>query len=321
MHCPRAQNQLVHRRLIRLGLGLLLVLGGCAKKNSDSLLQPPPADGNPLFSTLSFGTLSNLEVITWNVRNFPQTTQTVRYLVSAIRAIDADIVCIQEIENRSAFLAVIDSLDQYEGFAAASDNYINLGILYKSSTVSDVSFEELFTSLWQPFPRAPLQMTATFGGSQYVVINNHLKCCGDGQIALNDDGDEESRRAEASRLLESHIATNLPDSKVILVGDLNDRLTDPPPNNVFQVFFDRPAEYRFADFELASGPSSEFSWIGSNTPSHIDHILVTNELFGAINDGGALVLTLKPEVDLVGGINEFREVLSDHRPVAMRIAP
>ncbi len=302
-------------------LGALLTLSSCASKTDDGGLIPPPDPSAPLFRSLSFGTPASLEVITWNIQQFPKSIDTVRYLVEALRAIDADIVCIQEIRDRSAFLTVVDSLREYEGFAPSSNNYINLGILYKSSTVTEVSFEELFPSLWRPFPRSPLKMTATFAGNRYVVINNHFKCCGDNRIDPVDEGDEERRRVEASALLDDYIRTNHPDDRVIVVGDLNDRLTDAPRDNVFQVFFDRPSEYRFADFALATGPSSDFSWIGSSSPSHIDHILVTNELFAALDDGGARVTTLKPEADLIEGITEYRSVLSDHRPVALRIAP
>ena len=38
---------------------------------------------------------------------------------------------------------------------------------------------------------------------------------------------------------------------MVLVGDLNDELTDPVADNVFQMFLDLPDSYRFADWDVA----------------------------------------------------------------------
>ena len=69
-------------------------------------------------------------------------------------------------------------------------------------------------------------MDFNFKGQRFVIINNHLKCCGNGVLDLNDNGDEETRRYHASRLLKEYIDTNLSDVNVLVVGDLNDSITD-----------------------------------------------------------------------------------------------
>jgi endonuclease/exonuclease/phosphatase family metal-dependent hydrolase len=304
-----------------VALWAVTALAGCAKKSGDDLTGPPPGTHtSDLFPDLHFGTASSFEVVTWNIQNFPRSSYTISYLAQALRSIDADVVCLQEIESGSGFDALVDSLDGYVGYRGSGAAYdINLAILYKAASFSAVQIDELFPGEHRPFPRSPIQFSATFDAQHVVVIDNHYKASGDGRIDTTDPYDEEARRAEASALLDDYIRTTWPDDRVIVVGDLNDRLTDAAPNNVFQVFLDLPGEYRFADMALAEGPSSNFSWIGGNPPSHLDHILVTNELFSAVSASGAVVTTLKPEADLQEGITEYRDRLSDHRPVAMRI--
>ena len=45
------------------------------------------------------------------------------------------------------------------------------------------------------------------------------------------------------------------------------------------MFINDSSAYYFADSDIASGPSS--NWSFPNWPSHLDHILITNELFQA----------------------------------------
>ena len=62
-----------------------------------------------------------------------------------------------------------------------------------------------------------------------------------------------------------------------MLGDLNDDLADDQQDNVFITFIDSPEAYRFTDMEIAEGP--EYNWSYPTWPSHLDHILITNELF------------------------------------------
>ena len=51
---------------------------------------------------------------------------------------------------------------------------------------------------------------------EYILINNHFKCCGDGSIDLNDDYDEETRRLEATDLLKLYIDNNLSNKTLVV---------------------------------------------------------------------------------------------------------
>tara|TARA_B100000315_G_scaffold218843_1_gene220398 strand:- start:25365 stop:25961 length:597 start_codon:yes stop_codon:yes gene_type:complete len=118
-------------------------------------------------------------------------------------------------------------------------------------------------------------------------------------------------------LLKEYIDTNFPNNNVIVLGDLNDILTDDSENNVFQMIINDTENYLFADMEIAEGSSSEWSYPW--WPSHIDHILITNELFDEFENNSSEVQTIKIDEYMDGGFDEYYENISDHRPVAMKL--
>ena len=78
---------------------------------------------------------------------------------------------------------------------------------------------------------------------------------------------------------------------------------------------DDSLNYYFADINIAQGNSS--GWSFPNWPSHLDHILVTNELFNM--SGNQSVQTIKIDEYLNGGWNEYDQNISDHRPVGIKL--
>ena len=62
-------------------------------------------------------------------------------------------------------------------------------------------------------------------------------------------------------------------------------------------------------------PSLRPTW-----PSHIDHILITDELFGVFANSASVIKTLLIENYMEGGWNEYAVKISDHRPVALKLA-
>ena len=157
-------------------------------------------------------------------------------------------------------------------------------------------------------------MDIIFKEENYFIINNHFKCCGDGLIDFDDSSDEEYRRYIAINLIKEYIENNLSSNNVIVLGDLNDDIAEESSNNVFQEILDDPIHYRFANLEIAQGNSSEWSY--PSWPSHLDHILVTDELFYKLNNSE--VKTIKIDEYLDGGWNEYDQNISDHRPVAIK---
>ena len=66
------------------------------------------------------------------------------------------------------------------------------------------------------------------------------------------------------------------------MGDFNDELID--TNNVFEIFFDNFDQYLFADYSMAEESNPWQYWSFPTYPSHIDHVLISNELFDLIID-------------------------------------
>ena len=65
--------------------------------------------------------------------------------------------------------------------------------------------------------------------------------------------------------------------------------------------------------------SSSSTWSYPSWPSHLDHILITNELFDNFENPGSIVQTIHIEDYFEGGWNEYDNYISDHRPVGLRL--
>ena len=270
-------------------------------------------------NNLSFGTDSSLDIATWNIEWFPKNGYvTTDYVTQVIENLELDLLAIQEISDTLMFDQMVDALDDYTGYYQSAW-FAGLGYIYNNQTVQVNSIYEIYTTspYWSPFPRSPMVMDFDFEGENYIVINNHFKCCGDGNLNQSDTGDEETRRQIASNLLKEYIDAYLQDKNVIVLGDLNDDIAESGSNNVFQQIIDDTQNYLFADMAIAQGPSS--GWSFPNWPSHLDHILITNELFDIYYSEGSASETIKVDDYMSGGFSSYDYNISDHRPVALRL--
>ena len=118
----------------------------------------------------------------------------------------------------------------------------------------------------------------------------------------------------ASNLLKQYVDNYFPDNNVIILGDLNDQLIDNVSNNVFQMFLDDSENYFFTDMDIAEGSSNQWSY--PTWPSHLDHILITNELF----DNNSYVEVIRIDDFMDGGFSQYDQYISDHRPVALKLS-
>lgn len=270
---------------------------------------------------VSFGTDETFEVITWNIEWFPKNGQsTIDSVKNIIRALDADVLALQEISDTFALQQLMDSLDGYATLYF-SNNHRGLVYIYKNSSVQVQDYYPIFSipSFSNFFPRAPQVLELTFKGEEYIIINNHLKCCGDGQLVIGNNSDEENRRYQAMELLKSYMDSQFGDKNVLLVGDLNDNLADVYFNNVFQSVIDDSLNYFFADMSIAEG--TNFNWSYPSWPSHLDHIMITNELFDELGNSNTIVETIRVDDFMVGGFSAFDSKVTDHRPVGIRFEP
>ena len=264
---------------------------------------------------LSFGDDNSLDIATWNIEWFPKNGEaTVEYVAQILGQLNLDILAIQEVDDRDMFDQIFNGLTNYTGYYESAW-FAGLAYIYRTDLVQVNSIYEIYTTspYWNAFPRSPMVMDMSFMGENYFIINNHFKCCGDGNLDMNDNGDEEKRRYDAVNLLKEYIDTYLPNEKVIVLGDLNDDIAESPQNNVFQNVLNDTLNFVFVDYSIANGNSSDWSY--PSWPSHLDHILITNELFDELENSD--VLTIKIDEYLEGGWNEYDSNISDHRPVAI----
>ncbi|SVE37134.1 uncharacterized protein METZ01_LOCUS489988, partial [marine metagenome] len=173
------------------------------------------------------------------------------------------------------------------------------------------------------------------------IINNHFKCCGDGLIqtellyecdedenryltALNctencsggdcfSTYDEEYRRLLASQFFQQYTNT---DMNIIILGDLNDELTDVDSTNVFLDLLEDDS-FLFADMSIAEGHSDYWSY--PSYPSHIDHILLTAPLGSSFDQPHSSIQVLPVDLDFMNW-DQYDFLVSDHRPVLLRLA-
>lgn len=71
--------------------------------------------------------------------------------------------------------------------------------------------------------------------------------------------------------------------------------------------------------DIAEGDSEDWSY--PTWPSHLDHLLLTEELFDELNDASCVVESVKIDEYLDNGWWEYENYVSDHRPVGIRFEP
>jgi len=270
------------------------------------------------FEDLEFGTEETLDVITWNIEWFPKNGGTTTgYVKEIIEGLAADVYAIQEIDDTTAFKTMVNLMEDYE-YVLMDGWFGGLVYVYNSQNIEMLEASKIYTEsqYWNPLPRSPLVMKFKFMGEEVYIINNHYKCCGDDYVNWNDDGDEEMRRIIASTLIEEYMSEVLEGERVILLGDLNDLIDEVASTNVFGVFLEEPLKYRFADWNLATG--GESGWSYPSWPSHLDHILVTDEMFEELGGENTVVEAIDIASHM-GGWYQYEANISDHRPVGMRV--
>ena len=266
---------------------------------------------------LHFGTDSTFEVVSWNIEWFPKNGQVTADSVKTIlQSLAADVYALQEIDDTTLLKQVVSTIPGYACHFKFS-HYGGLAYVYNTNTVQVNAKYEIYTSqpYWNAFPRSPQVLELTFNNEDYVIIDNHLKCCGDGVLDLNDTSDEENRRLRAVNLLKTYIDSIFSNDKVIVVGDWNDILTDPTPNNVFNSFLN-DSDYLFVDFPIALGSSANFSF--PTWPSHLDHILISDELFADFSKPNSELSCIRID-DYMSSWSAYDYNISDHRPVGLKL--
>ena len=245
-----------------------------------------------------------LDILTWNIEFFPkQGNTTIDNVYDVIRNSQTDIVGIQEVDSRTAINDLAEDLVGWEVKTGNVTSNLDLAYLYKTSEIELLEGpSRIYPNNNYAFPREPVlvKVRHKHTGLEVLMINIHQKCCG--------GSDNEDRRREASELLKKYIDEEHPNTAVVVLGDFNDDIYESGPN-VFQNFMDDTDNYRFADRDVAQGPSS--GWSYPSYPSHLDHLLITDELFDRFKASRTLTVN--------ECLNTYYSTVSDHRPVMLRL--
>jgi endonuclease/exonuclease/phosphatase family metal-dependent hydrolase len=297
-------------------LAVLALLAACGKPSGTT-------DG---------GTTPSFSMANWNVEWFGDTTNgptnevtqldNVRTVISVA---ELDFWGLQEVVDTPAFNTLKQRLPGYDGFLADdarvpfgasyySATEQKVGILYRTDVVTVKSAQLILTSSAYDFGSRPplrvdLRLTRDGLSMDVVAIVLHMK-------ALTDAASYD-RRANAARVLKNYLDTQLPNERVIVLGDWNDDVdvsiawdstTSSYRPTPYQGFLDDAADYTFVTRTLSLTNQR-------STVSHtqfIDHQLYSNELAANHVSGSAQVL--RPV------ITQYGSTTSDHYPVLSRFS-
>lgn len=273
------------------------------------------------------GTGATFDVATWNIEWFgggPGPSDNERQLDNVEAVIEAsqiDLWALQEVADVATFNRLLDSLGAgYAGLVRENTSpgvTQRIGFVYRRDVVRLRGFEQILTQYAYEFASRPplkidVEITLPDTTVALSLITVHMK-------AEDGDADSYERRREAARLLKNRIDFLYPSTPIIVLGDFNDELRGSIAGGgrttPYQAFIDDAARYRFLTmpFDEANLPT----WCGNSTScasgSTLDHILITDELFGFYEEGSVGRYT-----ELTGAIPGYVSNTSDHLPVYAR---
>ncbi|TFD56769.1 ExeM/NucH family extracellular endonuclease [Cryobacterium suzukii] len=223
-------------------------------------------------------------------------------IVSAINALDADVVSLEEIENSAAFgkdrddaLAnLVNALNAAAGstvwaFAAsptelpANEDVIRTAFIYKAGTVETVGGSKILTgSAAFSNARQPLAQAFQLAGdtdSSFLAIVNHFKSKGSGTGVDADMNDGQgasnaSRVNQATALVDfaNGLKTSTGIDRVFLTGDFNAYDLEDP----IKVITD-------AGYISQGAKTGEYSYAFGGTVGSLDHVFASPEADATVN--------------------------------------
>ena len=276
----------------------------------------PPQDTIPIVPAQNLWNIPNennwdgLEVMTWNVKQFPLSNNTVSYMNEILTDLLPDIVVFQEIINLPSFQDLSSSITAYD-FINTDYGY-DLGLAVRSDCIDILDYETLFPNNGYEFAyryplKAELRWSCGDAVLEFQLINIHLKAYDDGW----------QRRFDSCEILRDYIQNqidNAGQTNIIVAGDFNDEIDDPEGSNSLWPLVSDPNSY-FTTIIIA-GNSYYDSYPWSNYAGLLDHILISSGLFDE-NDLSGEIETLR--IDDYMGSSTYQNHISDHRPVEWKI--
>ena len=274
---------------------------------TDTVQVEPPQN---LWSIPYENSWDGLEVMTWNVKEFPLSSYTVNYITEIISDILPDVIVFQEIsdiqdyENFSSMNPAYDFIHTNYGSEVNPD----LGMAVRSDCVEIVNYTTLFSSEgWAFAYRYPLKAELGWSCGDAAItiqlINIHFKAFDEGF----------NQRLAASQVLADYIQYNISEN-IIVAGDFNDEIDEPEGSNSLWPLVSDPNSFFTTTPIVGNSYYNSFPW--GMYSSFIDHILISAELFDENTLSGE-AQTLR--IDDYTSSSTYQNYISDHRPVLWKI--
>lgn len=260
---------------------------------------------------------STFDVVTWNIEWFGSETNgpddielQMKNVLEVIRALDADLYAFQEIVDKSLYIAMDDSLENYRGFYAPYGQSLKTAYLFKTSVIDSLDSgllrAEQSSSDWAG-GRFPLIFEFDVSISDQTLrvfsYNLHAKAFAD-QDAYN-------QRSNAAASLKEYLDRSRRNASVIILGDFNDMLTSSTFQNRESPYSVFVQDDHYLPVTKPLEESGEATYLPEEFQSFIDHIIVTNVLKNIHIDGVQMVAE-------INYIEDFETTTSDHVPVWTR---
>ena len=338
-------------KLLRNILIIFFIIS-CSGGGESSPTDPDNGNGgdttNPyeLPNAVNYNIANQVEVVTWNIRQFPQHSTSVDYVKNLLEKWNADIYFFQEINSESSLITMVNSMPNYSYVVDEESGNLGFALVYKNEHITYNSKNELWADTpnnddgdsdyennasYQFADRPPMENYLTWtDGTKSIdlyVIGVHYKCCGDDTYDVNDTSDETTRRHHASLLLTDYIVNNRANDNVIVLGDFNNTGSQSVTNPTLSPFadqnnYDTASSFKMTDLSILQGPATGYSWQGwtsSYDAAHFDHIIINQSMFTVDATSATSVIALPTETGLSNSNVSNR--ISDHQPVIYRFYP
>ena len=294
-----------------------------------------------------------VEVVTWNIKQFPNSSSTSNYVKNLLESWNADIYFLQEISSHSSLISMVNSMPDYSYVLDEESGNLGFALVYNHNYVTFNSKNELWADTpngndgdsdyennaqYQFASRPPMESYVTWSnnntpnGSKSIdlyLIGVHYKCCGDDTYDTNDPTDETSRRHHASLLLTDYILENRANDNVIVLGDFNNTGAQSRTNPTLSPFTDQDnfssaSSFKLADIGILEGSASGYSWQGwtsSYPPAHFDHIIINQPMFTYDSYSTSSVAIIATPIESGLSNTSVSNNISDHQPVMYRFSP
>ena len=275
--------------------------------------------------------------------------------VSAIVAMDADVVGLMEIENNgfgtgSAIADLVSAINDVVGTDTYSivdpgttvgTDAITVALIYKSSVVTlngalkildssnSISDEDgaLFVDT-KNRPALAQEFSLVENGEAFVVSVNHFKSKGSSCGASDDDtttgqGSCNLTRTRAAQALSAFLDTQFPDTATLIIGDLNSYAKEDPISALEQSGYTNLVNY--------FGGATAYSYSFDGQVGYLDHALGNNKALAKvvdvtewhINADEPIALDYNIEFKADAHITDFYAAdayrMSDHDPVVIAL--